>query len=90
VRIINAAHTQVSTLHTNDGLTFEPGAHDFLLPMTVDSHGNVYLLQSSVNANNTHSSHGFNALLYEDNIPGEIFDGIITKPTGFSWSADLK
>lgn len=89
VRIINAAHTQVSTLHTNDGLTFEPGAHDFGLPMTVDSHGNVYLLQSSVNANDTHSSHGFNALLYEDNIPAEIFDGIITKPAGFSWSADL-
>lgn len=89
IRIINAGHTQVSTLHMNEPWYFSPGAHDSHMPMTVDSKGNVYLLQSSENEHDTFGSHGFNAFLFEDNIPGEVFDDIITKRSNTGWAGKI-
>jgi hypothetical protein len=89
IRIINAEHTQVSTLHMHEPWYFLPGAHDSHMPMTVDSKGNVYLLQSSKSDDDTFGSNGFNAFLFEDNIPGEIFDDIITMQGGTGWAGKL-
>jgi hypothetical protein len=89
IRIINAEHTQVSTLRMYEDWYFVPGAHDNHMPMTVDSKGNVYLLQSSTREHDTFGSHGFNAFLFEDNIPGEIFDDIITKRGGTGWASKI-
>jgi hypothetical protein len=78
VRIISADRTQVSTMRlvgvSQGDKSFEPGPYDYNLPMTIDSHGNVYLLQSAVD-----TEHGqiFHALVPEDNIPNNLFEGLV-------------
>ncbi|MBT1690768.1 NHL repeat-containing protein [Dawidia soli] len=88
IRIINAEHTQVSTLHMYDLWQFSPGAHDSHMSMTVDSKGNVYLLQSSESEHDIFSN-GFSAFLFEDNIPGEVFDDIITFRSNTGWAGKI-
>jgi hypothetical protein len=90
VRIISADRSRVSTLRvarTNiAGNTFEPGFSDHHLPMTLDSRGNLFLAQS---AENKSRGQAFHILVPEDNIPDDVFNGIISGSFNYVVSSEF-